>query len=234
MTGAAHVRFTASPDEVRQVLARPVRVGAFTVGNSIAIQPMEGCDGTLDGNPGELTWRRYERFARGGAKLIWFEATAVREDGRANTRQLWITPRNVADFARLLARVREVHREHWGSADDLLVPIQLTHSGRYSVPRRIIAYHNPHIDRKTGTPPDYPAIADDELERLEDDYVSAAGLALEAGFQAVDIKAVHGYLISELLGAKTRDGRYGGPLENRLRFIRNMIGKLRAAFGNRL
>ena len=233
-TGAAHVRFTADADEVRRVLARPVRVGAFTVGNSIAIQPMEGCDGTLDGAPGELAWRRYERFARGGAKLIWFEATAVRQDGRANTRQLWITPRNVADFARLLARIRELHRELWGGADDLLVPIQLTHSGRFSVPRRIIAYHNPHIDRKTNTPPDYPVIADDELERLEDHYVAAAGLALEAGFQAVDIKAVHGYLISELLGAKTRGGRYGGPLENRLRFIRNIIGKLRAAFGSRL
>jgi NADPH2 dehydrogenase len=232
--GAPHVRFSSDPAAVRQVLARSVRVGAFTVGNSIAIQPMEGCDGTLDGSPGELTWRRYERFARGGAKLIWFEATAVREDGRANTRQLWITRRNAADFARLLARIRELHLENWGSADDLLAPIQLTHSGRYSVPRRIIAYHNPYIDRKTGTHPDYPAISDDELERLEDDYVRAAGLAREAGFQAVDIKAVHGYLISEILGAKTRGGRYGGPLENRLRFIRNVIGKLRAAFGSRL
>src|ERR1039457_5744614 len=216
-TGATHVRFESDPETVKSTLGRPVTVGPMRVGNSLAIHPMEGCDGTLDGRPGELTWRRYERFARGGAKLIWFEATAVREDGRANTRQLWIARRNVADFARLLARIRELHREHWGSADDLLAPIQLTHSGRYSVRRRIIAYHNPHIDRKTCTPPDYPAIADDELERLEDDYVSAAGLALEAGFQAVDIKAVHGYLLSELLGAKTRDGRYGGPLENRLR-----------------
>lgn len=232
--GAAHVRFVASPADVRRLLARPVRVGPLTVGNSIAIQPMEGCDGTPDGAPGELTWRRYERFARGGAKLLWFEATAVREDGRANGRQLWITRYNVDGFARLLARIRELHREHWGGADDLLVPIQLTHSGRYSVPRRIIAYHNPHIDRKTETPSGYPVIADDELERLEDDYVTAAGLALDAGFRAVDIKAVHGYLLSELLGAKTREGRYGGALENRLRFIRNVAGKLRAAFGNRL
>lgn len=232
--GAAHVRFTSNPEQVRRVLARPVPVGAFTVGNSIAIQPMEGCDGTLDGAPGELTWRRYTRFARGGAKLIWFEATAVREDGRANTRQLWITPRNLAHFASLLAHIRNIHGQHRGSADDLLVPIQLTHSGRYSVPRRILAYHHPHIDRKTGTPADYPVISDGELERLEDDYVTAAALALEAGFQAVDIKAVHGYLLSELLGAKTRAGDYGGPLENRLRFIRNVIGKLRAAFGGRL
>ena len=231
--GAEHVRFTASPAEIRQALAGPVQVGTHTVGNSIAIQPMEGCDGGLDGTPGELTWRRYERFAQGGAKLIWFEATAVREDGRANTRQLWIARHNVAEFARLAARIRELHGAG-GSTDGLLMPVQLTHSGRYSVPRRIIAYHNPHIDRKTGTPPDYPVISDDELEHLEDDYVRAAGLALQAGFEAVDIKAVHGYLISELLGAKTRVGRYGGPLANRLRFLENVIGKLRAAFGRRL
>jgi 2,4-dienoyl-CoA reductase-like NADH-dependent reductase (Old Yellow Enzyme family) len=221
--GAARVRFIADPAEVRRVLARPARVGTLTTTNSIAIQPMEGCDGTPDGRPGVLTWRRYRRFAEGGAGLIWFEATAVREDGRANARQLWITPQNVSEFARL----REV-------LGDALAPMQLTHSGRYSVPRRIIAYHNPHIDQKTGTPADYPLITDDELERLEDDYVRAAGLALDAGFQAVDIKAVHGYLISELLGAKTRAGHYGGPLENRLRFLRNVIGKIRASFGSRL
>ncbi|MGA2136845.1 MAG: hypothetical protein ABSH50_31525 [Bryobacteraceae bacterium] len=139
--GAARVRFIADPAEVRRVLARPARVGTLTTTNSIAIQPMEGCDGTPDGRPGELTWRRYRRFAEGGAGLIWFEATAVREDGRANARQLWITPQNVSEFARL----REV-------LGDALAPMQLTHSGRYSVPRRIIAYHNPHIDQKTGTP----------------------------------------------------------------------------------
>jgi NADPH2 dehydrogenase len=232
--GAQHVRFIENAAEIRQALSRPVRVGAITVGNSIAIHPMEGCDGTLDGRPDELTWRRYERFARGGAKLIWFEATAVCEGGRANTRQLLLSPETVSDFARLLVRVRELHREQFGNADDLLTPIQLTHSGRYSVPRRIIAYHHPGIDRKTGTPPDYPVISDDELERLEDAYVRAAGLALKAGFAAVDIKAVHGYLLSELMGAKTRAGRYGGSLENRLRFVLNVIGKLRAAFGKRL
>src|SRR5437867_6979642 len=175
--GAAHVRFEDNPQEVRRLLGQSVPVGRFTVGNSLAIHPMEGCDGTLDGRPDELTWRRYERFARGGAKLIWFEATAVREDGRANARQLWITRENVGDYARLLDMIRRVHREEYGSADDLLVPLQLTHSGRYSVPRRIIAYHNPAIDRKSKVPPDYPCISDDELACLEDDYEAAARLA---------------------------------------------------------
>ena len=232
--GCTHVVFEDDPEAVKSVLARPVAGRGFRTGNSMAIQPMEGCDGTLDGRPDELTFRRYDRFARGGAKLIWFEATAVREEVRANTRQLWIRPENVGEFARLLEMIRRVHAEEWGTADDLLIPIQLTHSGRYSVPRRIIAYHNPYIDAKTNTPPDYPVITDDELERLEDDYVEAARLALEAGFRAVDVKATHGYLLSELLGAKTREGCYGGPLENRTRFIRNVAGKIRAAFGSRL
>jgi 2,4-dienoyl-CoA reductase-like NADH-dependent reductase (Old Yellow Enzyme family) len=232
--GAQHVRFIHGRARVQELLQRRVQVGGVTVGNSMAIHPMEGCDGTLDGKPDELTWRRYERFARGGAKLIWFEATAVREDGRANTRQVMLNRANADEFARLVEMMRRVHREEWGTADDLLIPVQLTHSGRYSHPVRIIAYHNPLIDQKTATPPDYPVISDDELERLEDAYVDAAGLALEAGFGAVDIKATHGYLLSELLGAKTREGRYGGSLENRTRFIRNVLGKIRARYGRRL
>jgi 2,4-dienoyl-CoA reductase-like NADH-dependent reductase (Old Yellow Enzyme family) len=232
--GATSVRFEPDPERVRSILARPVQVGPFHVGNSIAIHPMEGCDSDLDGAPGELTWRRYQRYARSGAKLIWFEATAVRQDGRANTRQLWIYDKTVSVLAAMLDSTRRLHRETYGSDDDLLDVLQLTHSGRHSVPTRTIAYHNPYVDAKTGVPPDFPVIRDDELERLEDDYVAAARLALQAGFRAVDIKATHGYLLNELLGAKTRPGRYGGPLENRLRFLRNVLGKIRAAAGNRL
>jgi NADPH2 dehydrogenase len=226
--GADCVRFESDPARVREQLAHSVDVGGFRVGNSIAIHPMEGCDGAADGGPGELTWRRYERFARGGAKLIWFEATAVCSDGRANPRQLWITPKNAGDFAKLAARIRQVHRETWGTADDLLLPIQLTHSGRYSASNRVIACHNPYL------PASGPMIADDELERLEDDYVDAGCLAWKAGFEAIDIKVTHGYLLSELTGAGQREGRYGGALRNRLRFIEDVAGKLRAALGSRL
>ncbi|MEO7651607.1 MAG: NADH:flavin oxidoreductase, partial [Bryobacteraceae bacterium] len=232
--GARHVGFESDPEKIRLAMGRPVQVGSFTVGNAMAIHPMEGCDSTLDGRPDELTWRRYERFAHGGAKLLWFEATAVREDGRANARQLWINQGNVDDYARILDRIRTVHAERWGTVDDVLVPIQLTHSGRYSYPRKMIAYHNPHIDAKSGTPADYPTITDDELLRLEDDYLEAAKLSYAAGFRALDLKVTHGYLLSELTGAKVRPGAYGGPLENRLRFMLNVIGKLRAEFGARM
>jgi 2,4-dienoyl-CoA reductase-like NADH-dependent reductase (Old Yellow Enzyme family) len=232
--GAVSVRLEADRERVRTLLARKVDVGPVRLGNSIAIHPMEGCDGTSDGRPGELTWRRYQRFAQGGAKLIWFEATAVRPEGRANTRQLWLNENNADDFARLLDRLYQVHREHYGSTDDLLVPIQLTHSGRYSVLRPILAYHSPLIDERTHTPADYPVVSDDELERLEDDYVATGRLALRAGFRAVDLKVTHGYLLSELMGAKQRPGRYGGTLENRTRFVRNVMRKFRAEFGAKL
>ncbi len=232
--GAAHVRLEPGREEVKRALARKVALRSFTLGNSLATHPMEGCDGTLDGRPDELTWRRYQRFAAGGVKLIWFEATAICQEGRVNPRQVWINRETVSDFARLHDRMLAVHLERWGDAGDLLIPMQLTHSGRYSHPRRIIAYHNPLIDRKTATPADYPVITDDELERLEDQYVEAAGLALEAGFRAIDLKVTHGYLLSELMGAKTREGRYGGSLTNRTRFMRNVLGKMRASFGGRL
>jgi NADPH2 dehydrogenase len=231
---APHVRFEPDPAKVQALLTRPVTIGEVTVGNSMAVHPMEGCDGTPDGRPDELTWRRYERFARGGAKLVWFEATAIRPDGRANTRQLWIHPGNVSDFARMRESIDRWHGEAWGNSADLLVPIQLTMSGRYSTPTKSIAYHNPLIDRKTNTPPDYPVVTDAEIEQIEDDFVAAARLVTEAGFTAVDIKVTHGYLLSELLGATTRDGRYGGSLENRTRAIRNILGKLRATFGKSL
>ena len=232
--GARHIGFLDDPQAIRAVLAQKVIVAGAAVGNAIAIHPMEGCDGDADGRPSELTWRRYERFARGGAKLIWFEATAVCREGRANPRQLWIHSGSVAEISRLVRMVHRTHRESSGDDSDLLMPVQLTHSGRFSWPNRIIAAHNPLVDLKTGTPADLPAISDGQLERLEDEFVEAAQRAAEAGFTAVDVKATHGYLAFELLGARGRPGRYGGPLENRARFVRNIVGKIRARFGRRL
>ncbi|MGJ5815455.1 NADH:flavin oxidoreductase [Paludibaculum fermentans] len=230
--GTQHVRFQHDPAKVQQALLRKVPVGDRIAGNSMAIHPMEGCDGTLEGHPDELTWRRYERFARGGCKLIWFEATAVHQGGRANPRQIWLNENTYDSFARLYEMMIRSHTEVWGTTDDLLIPIQLTSSGRYSVPTRTLAYHNPLIDQKNGVPADYPVISDDELERLEDSYVETAALAQRAGFTALDLKATHGYLLAELLGAKTREGRYGGSLENRTRFLKNVLGKMRARFGD--
>ncbi len=229
--GACHLGFEHDPARVRAVLAEKVRVGDYTVGNSVAIHPMEGRDAAADGRPDELTRRRYERFAAGGAKLVWFESTAATVEGRSNPRQLWLHPGTMPDFAKLLEGVRRVHRQHCGAAGDLLEVLQLTHAGRYAAPNRVIVWHNPALDRRIGIPADHPLITDGELEHLEDGYVEAARLAVDAGFHAIDIKAANGCLVHELLSARQREGPYGGPLENRVRFLRNVIGKIRDAVG---
>src|SRR5205807_9746380 len=91
-------------------LFRPVRVGPLRPGNALCIQPMEGCDGTADGRPDELTYRRYRRFGAGGAKLLWGEATAVVEEGRANSRQLLLNEATAPDLERMLRECRAAHR----------------------------------------------------------------------------------------------------------------------------
>jgi len=216
-------------------LFEPVRIGSLTAGNRLVIQPMEGCDGTLEGAPDELTFRRYQRFGGGGAKLIWAEATAVCPEGRANTRQLLAAPEHKRGLARIVQICRAAHRQQCGRDEDLVVGLQLTHSGRYSVPAPILAAHDPILDRLTidrrtgrGIEAGYPLISDDALKRLEDRFVAAARLAAEAGFDFVDIKQCHRYLLSELLAAKNRPGLYGGSLENRTRLVRNVVGRIRA------
>src|SRR5207244_10870999 len=95
-------------------LFRPVSIGTLRVGNSLCIQPMEGCDGTLDGAPDELTFRRYRRFGAGGAKLIWGEATAVVEEGRANSRQLLINEQTAGALERMLRECRRSEERRVG------------------------------------------------------------------------------------------------------------------------
>jgi NADPH2 dehydrogenase len=218
-------------------LFQPVSVGGRTVGNRLAIQPMEGCDGELDGSPGELTFRRYHRFGAGGAKLIWGEACAVVPEGRANPRQLVINAANASVLARLVRETRAAHVESNGRDDDLFIGLQLTHSGRYAFQQPILAQHDPLLDPRTvldkttgaTAGPDSPLITDDELDRLQDRYVDAARLAHSAGFDFIDIKQCHRYLLNELLAARARPGKYGGALENRTRFIRELVGRLRDA-----
>lgn len=229
-TAIAELGLDMVVDEDISVLTRPVQVVGRTIPNSMAVQPMEGCDGESGGAPDELTIRRYKRFGAGGAGLLWFEATAVVPEGRANPRQLWIRPETKDAFARLLEDSRKAAAESMGADHRPFAVLQLTHSGRYSKPGKafapIIAQHDPLLDPTRGTPPDQPVITDDELDALQDMYVSAARMALETGFDAVDVKACHRYLINELLASHTREGKYGGSYENRTRFLKTVIGRI--------
>ncbi len=211
-----------------------VRLEGREIPNRIAIQPMEGCDGAADGKPDELTLRRYDKFAKSGAGLIWEEATAVWEEGRANPRQLWIKEENLDAFRAMNDRIREISMKENGFAP--LIIMQATHSGRYSkphgVPEPLIAYNSP-IFEKNGPIPEERIVSDDYLKRLIKRMGEAAYLAQKAGFDGVDIKSCHRYLGSELLSAYTRPGIFGGSFENRTRFLREsvMAAKARVSGG---
>ena len=221
----------AAPSE--SPLARSFTLDGVRVGNRFCILPMEGWDGTRDGEPSDLTTRRWQRFGTSGAKLIWGgEAVAVRYDGRANPNQLMLTPATLPSIARLRDTLVQSHRERFGAnADaDLYVGLQLTHSGRYAKPTANpepqVAYAHPQLDRRF--PAGVHLLTDNDLDRLVDDFIAAAGLAQEAGFAFVDIKHCHGYLGHELLSARSREGRYGGSFENRTRFLRDIAEGIRA------
>jgi 2,4-dienoyl-CoA reductase-like NADH-dependent reductase (Old Yellow Enzyme family) len=216
-------------------LARPYPRASGVIGNRFCILPMEGWDGTEDGRPSDLTRRRWRHFGLSGAKLIWGgEAVAVRHDGRANPNQLLINDANLAEIADLRTILLDAHREHFGTTDDLLVGLQLTHSGRFSRPNEKrrpeprVAYRHPVLDPFVGVKDDSPVLSDDDVARLVDDFARAARLAQKAGYAFIDVKHCHGYLGHEFLSAVDRPGRYGGTLENRTRFLREVVEAVRA------
>ena len=212
-------------------LGQPYRLrSGQTIGNRFCILPMEGWDGTIDGLPTELTKRRWHHFAISGAKLLWgCEAVAVRHDGRANPHQLVINDQNLDAFKELYEGVIYDHHKKFGTTSDLQVGLQLTHSGRFSIPdldklrKPKILYHHSILNERFHIPEDYPLMSDDEIEWLIEDYVRAAELAQKAGFQFVDIKHCHGYLGHEFLSAINREGKYGGALMNRLHFLQGVV-----------
>ncbi len=205
-------------------LGQPLALGRHQLANRLAIQPMEGCDGEPDGRPSDLTRRRYQRFASGSAALIWVEATAVVHEGRANPRQLMLNETTLPEFSRLVQMIRSESKQ------PVYLVLQLTHSGRYSRPDQDpapqVAALNPLLDRPGLIP---HVLTDDELADLVPAYVRSAELAEAAGFDAVDIKACHGYLLNELLGARTRTGAYGGSFEQRTKLLLDIVTAVRAA-----
>ncbi|MBQ9946718.1 MAG: flavin oxidoreductase/NADH oxidase [Clostridia bacterium] len=210
--------------ENTDILGKSLTVGKKIVSNRLACQAMEGCDGNYDGTPGELTKRRYDRFAKGGAGLIWFEATAVLPEGKANPRQLYINKNNLDAFRRQTEAIKEAAVKENGI--EPVVIMQATHSGRYSkpqgIPAPLIAYNNPVFEKENPIPKEN-IVSDTYIDQVKEALINASLLAEKAGFDGVDIKACHRYLNCELLSAFEREGKYGGSFENRTRLLRESI-----------
>jgi len=201
------------------MLNETVFIGGKEIANRVVLQPMEGCDCNEDGSPSELTVEKYLKAARSGAGVVWFEANAVCAEGRTNPRQMMLTRSNLSKFRALLAEMREIARKECGVSPVFI--LQLTHSGRQSIVP-MIAYRNSVYEEKRPVT-DANIVTDEYLDTLPEKYVASARLALEAGFDGVDVKSCHGYLFQELLSAFDREGRYGGSFENRTRLYFNCI-----------
>ena len=235
------------------VLTEPVHFGNVTLANRMGIAPMEGADALPDGAPSELTLRRYVREARGASGVIWFEAISIVPEGRSSAHQLMLTRENLGAYQVFTEAIKEAGRKANGFAPYLIM--QANHSGRYSNPQGkpapLIAYRHFPPNAGEGDSPYFPPnagegdspypeyeklreadnsciVSDDYLKSLEETFGKASLLAREAGFDAVDIKSCHGYLLAELTSAYNRPGLYGGSFENRTRLLRNAIKAAKA------
>ena len=157
-------------------------------------------------------------------RLIWFEAISIVPEGRSSKTQLLLTEENVESYKRMNEKIKEAGRKANGFEPYLIM--QANHSGRYSNPDNrpapMIAYRHPQLEQYRAAD-DSCIVTDDYLKSLEESFGKAALLAKKAGFDAVDIKSCHGYLLAELLSAYDRPGQYGGSYENRTRLLKNGI-----------
>ncbi|NVM36125.1 MAG: flavin oxidoreductase/NADH oxidase [Candidatus Lokiarchaeota archaeon] len=225
-----------------EILQQRVNINNLFIPNRLAIQPMEGFDANLDGTPGKLTYRRYERYAKSGAGLIWFEATAITEDCRSNPHQLVLSEKNVKKFKELVSFTRNISNKtlrKLGFDNKVILILQLNHSGRYCIrdgkKYPIRAYLNKDFDKAKGlSEKDGIVISDDQLKEIEEKWIQKAVLAKGVGFDGVDIKSCHGYLIHELFSSRLRkNSKYGGnPLKNRASFFLNIIKELNKKMKN--
>ncbi len=211
------------------ILATPLTVRGITLPNRLGVAPMEGADSLPDGSPSEYTVRRYVNEAVGGSAVLWFEAISIVEEGRSSRTQLMLCQENLARYQAMTQKIKEAGLKANGYAPYLIM--QANHSGRYSNPDNkpapIIAYRHPELEQYRAAD-DSCIASDDYLKRLEEKFGEAALLAKKAGFDAVDIKSCHGYLLAELSSAYTRPGPYGGSYENRTRLLRNGIQAAKA------
>lgn len=208
-------------------LFTPGTIGPLTIRNrTIRSAGFEGmCPG---GVPSQSLINYHRSVAAGGIGMTTVAYVSVADGGRTFSHQAWMRPEIVPDMKKL---TDAVHRE--GAA----ASVQLGHAGnmadrkvsgqRAVAPSARLTLFGLTIPRR---------MSETEIEEMARAHGRAAALARESGFDAVEIHAGHGYLISQFLSPYTnrRTDRYGGPLENRARFLRMVMAEVRKAAGGKI
>ena len=180
------------------------------------------------GVPSPSLTRHHAELARGGVGMTTLAYAAISREGRTFDDQLWLREEIVPA---LRALTDAVHRE--GAA----VSIQLAHAGAFTKSREL-GLARPisasAVTNEYGVMVGRPlarAMGREDMERVATEFVAAARLARESGFDAVELHLGHGYLLSQWLSPRTnhRKDEHGGPIANRLRFPREIVRRVRDA-----
>lgn len=220
-------------------IVEPMRLRELTLRNRIWIAPM--CQYSVDAYDGIPTdWHRvhYGALAAGGTGLLVVEATAVVPEGRI-TRQdtgLWNAAqveawRGIVAFAHAQGAAIGVQLNHAGAKASTFAGFGRDGGERGSVPlerggwQTVSASDVPVMGLATPRP-----ATTAELEAVADAFVAAARRADDAGFDAIEVHAAHGYLLHQLLSplSNRRDDRYGGDLAGRATLLLDIVRRIRA------
>ncbi len=191
----------------KATLLTSIKLGSKTAPNRIALNAMECNDADRQGNPSELTYRRYARCMEGDAGVIVIEAISVIDESRGRLNQLIGSRRNLDALTQFIANLRKINEKP-------LLIVQLTHSGELSDPefsRRVCVKPLPGLGGDL--------LGEEEVEGIIDKFVTSAKVVHDAGADGVDVKLCHGYLGSQFLRPyNDRKWKYGGPWQHRTRF----------------
>jgi len=196
-------------------LGKPIRIGPKTAPNRIVYQPTESNNCDAEGSPTEHTLHKYRSIAKGKPGIIHIESIDVTRRTQARSNRMLLLEGNVAPLTRLVEEIRKIN-------GDALVIFQLSHAGRLSDP----VFQPPLY--VYGLPP-VKVMSTAEIEAARDEFVAAAVRAWKVGADGVDFKQAHSFFGDDFLHpANQRPDRYGGSWENRTRFFRESIERIRA------
>ena len=194
-------------------LSKPIAVGTKMAPNRIVYQPTEANNCDAEGSPTAHTVKKYIDIARGGPGIIHIESIDVTLRTQARSNRMLILEQNMGGLEKLVAEIRKVNR-------DSLIVFQLSHAGRLSDP----AFKPPmYVYAPAG-----PVMSTADVEAVREEFVAAAKRAWKVGADGIDFKQAHSFIGDDFLHpANLRPDRYGGSWENRTRFFREAMARMR-------
>jgi 2,4-dienoyl-CoA reductase-like NADH-dependent reductase (Old Yellow Enzyme family) len=213
----------------RPVLFQPLTIRDCTFKNRVVMSPMCQYCAADDGKPNHWHETHWSTRAIGGVGLVFSESTAISAEGRLTPNDLVLSNEEQAEAFKKAIAVVHSYGAKFG--------IQINHCGRKSWGRtkgksefRLVSASPIAFDQGWETPDELSAA---DIEQIAQQFIKSAGLAVEVGADVVEIHAAHGYLFHQFLSpiSNTREDAYGGSLENRAKFLIDVVKRVREKIG---